>query len=118
MNKIQFLRSCKSFLLMIVKHRRQLLFQKHGKPATESMVEIMALIEHWVPQFDSFDRIVKYIQRTKIQNGVREIIPSKNTEWFKTFDNFLIEAERLQQPGTQLKFNHSRIQSFNKSILQ
>ena len=118
MNKIQFLRSCKKFLLMIVKHRRQLLLHKHGKPATESMIEIMALIEHWVPQMNSFDRIAKYIQRTKIQNGVYEIIPTNKAKWQKQFDSFLSEAKRLQQPATQLKFNHSQNQSFTKSVLQ
>ena len=111
MNKIQFLRSCKRFLLMIVKHRRQLLKYKHGKPATENMIEIMALIEHWVPPMDSFDRIDKYINRAKIQAGVREIIPSNKTKWQEEFDNFLNEAERLSQPATQLSFSTKQYQS-------
>lgn len=112
MNKIQFLRSCKSFLLMIVKHRRQLILNKHGKPATESMIEIMALIEYWVPKMDSFDTVAKYIQRTKIKDGVYEIIPTNKAKWQKRFDSFLSEAKRLQQPGTQLTFTHPHIQSF------
>lgn len=107
MNKLQYLQMCKRFLLKIVKYRRQLLAEGAGKPATESMIEVMALIEYWVPQMNSFDRISKYIQRTKIQNGIREIIPSNKKKWSAKLDIFLVEAERLQQPATQQKLTYS-----------
>ena len=66
----------------------------------------MALINYWVPQMNSFDRISKYIQRTKIQNGLREIIPSNKKVWNQKLDMFLDEAERLQQPATQQKLTY------------
>lgn len=107
MNKIQFLRTCKRFLLLVVKTRQNLIDHEKGKPATESMIEIMALINWWVPQMQSFDRIAKYIQRTKIQNGMRELIPKRNKIWFTKFDMLIAEAERLQQPAHQLELTYS-----------
>lgn len=107
MNKIQFLRQCKSFLLMVVKYRQGLLDHRDGKPASESMIEIMALINWWVPQMQSFDRIAKYIHRTKIQNGVREIIPKNKKRWQDKFTMLIAESERLQQPAHQLELTYS-----------
>ncbi len=107
MNKIQFLRTTKRFLLQVVAHRQQLLDHRSGKPATETMIEIMALINYWVPQMDSFDRISAYIQRTKIQDGVRELIPKNKERWQTKFSSLLAEAKRLQQPATQKKMSYA-----------
>jgi hypothetical protein len=102
MNKLQFLRQCKAFLLLVVKTRQDLIDHKKGKATTDSMIEVMALIKYWVPKMDSFDRIERFIYRTKIRNGVREIIPSRNKKWYDKFEMFLRESDRLKQPATQL----------------
>lgn len=107
MNKLQFLHQCRRFLLQVVKHRQQLLEYNEGKQATESMIEVMALINYWVPKMDSFDRISKYIQRTKIQNGVYEIIPSNKPRWSEKFEMLLEEADKLQHPASQKRLTFS-----------
>lgn len=92
---------------MVVKYRQGLHKLRAGKPASKEIIELMVLINFWVPQINSFDRIVKYIHRTKIQNGVREIIPKNKERWQEKFTMLISESERLQQPANQLQLNYS-----------
>ena len=107
MTKIQFLRTTKRFLLQVVKTRQNLIDHDEGKRITNGTREQMELINYWVPQMKSFDRVAKYIQRKKIQEVMRELIPSRNKIWFTKFDMLLVEAKHLQQPAHQLKLTYS-----------
>ena len=96
MTKLEHLKRSGELLKKIVRCRRKIGRKGTGKKTTERMISTMAIIEHFLPEIKSFDRMQAWISRNGFRSNVEELIPSNKQIWMKELNELVREGDFLQ----------------------
>jgi len=95
MNKLQHLKTCKTYLSKVINYRRNLLRMGYGKPENSEMVKTMAEIDYNLGNIDSFDRMMNYIAQKGVQQRIFKIIPKNKPGWKNELNSLILEGDIL-----------------------
>ena len=102
MNKLEYLKTCKTYLRKVVNYRRNLNRMKCGKPVNAIMVKTIAEVEFYMPTF-TFDSIHKWLTKVETRSNLIELIPVNKATWID-------ELDRLVQVGYRIRLEETKPQ--------
>lgn len=103
MNKLQHLKTCKTYLRKVMKCRRNLLRLGYGKPENPELIKTMSEIDYYLGTIDSFDRMMNYISQQGVKLRIFEIIPKNKNIWRDEYDKLVLHGMILQGKITRQK---------------
>ena len=103
MNKLQHLKTCKTYLRKVINYRRNLLRLGYGKPENPEMIKTMSEIDYYLGTIDSFDRMMNYISQQSVKLRIFEIIPKNKNIWRDEYDKLVLHGMILQGKITRQK---------------